>query len=254
MQLIPVEPANKTNTILVPRIRGFWFPKHLEHLIKLMPPPLYTHLSQSLHGVNHAQLSRIPENLVYYLNMSEMTVFANHYKGIADAPNAEIQSVMFTKDGVNYPNMQMSLVWTAEGPPKESEQVLIDYGYELQPDSREVLEARSTKLNRQYHRMAKGKSTEANSDTENSPVKPLEPKKKYRRVPDSSEHSSDYPDSEDEPVNKKRKRIPKKSKAQTPASSKKAVQESSKRQKAKTASLSDAIVVVPQAGAMPHLP
>lgn len=125
--------------VLIPRIRGYWFPSHLQSTLKYREN-ISIHdednLDKELYCFNHTQVASVPENLVYFLNRDELAVFANHYQGIAEAPNAEIRSRTYTNlAGVEAPNLELSLVWIGKRPPQDDEQILIDYGYELYPDA-----------------------------------------------------------------------------------------------------------------------
>ena len=119
--------------VLIEDIQGFWYPKFMKDMIRVQDP-LFMQLNSEMHCIS-GKLTAVSQDLVFFFNRGELAVFANHYKGIAPAPNAEFRcSYYLANDGNMRPDLRFRLVWIGPEPPKEGEQILLDYGYELQAE------------------------------------------------------------------------------------------------------------------------
>ena len=119
--------------VLIEDIQGFWYPKFMKDMIRVQDP-LFMQLNSEMHCIS-GKLTAVSQDLVFFFNRGELAVFANHYKGIAPAPNAEFRcSYYLANDGNMRPDLRFRLVWIGPEPPKEGEQILLDYGYELEAE------------------------------------------------------------------------------------------------------------------------
>ena len=116
--------------VLIESIMGFWFPKFLESEIG---PDLAFGGSSELYTLS-GSLCKVPKDLVYYFNPSELAVFANHYEGLAEKPNAEFRCTHYRNAAGQWsPDLRFQMVWIGDKAPEPGEQILLDYGYPLRP-------------------------------------------------------------------------------------------------------------------------
>ena len=97
---------------------GFWYPKSLESLIHA---DTNGDASVELHTLS-GRMSEVPSDLVYYFNRSELAVFANHYEGLAEKPNAEFRCTYYkSPDGRWCADLRFQMVWIGDKAPEPGE-------------------------------------------------------------------------------------------------------------------------------------